>query len=77
METAKYPNRHEVGRGLEIRQRNMYFMLGAEIHNYKTVTLRYSIDEDYCANIALWALSSTDWKSLKAARAMLTAARKW
>lgn len=77
METAQYQSRHEVGRYLEVRQRNMYFSLGAEIQNYKTVTLRYSVDADYCANLALWALSATDWKSLKAARAILTATRRW
>ena len=61
--------------GLDARQRQMYFRLGAEVQNAKTARLGFQADGDYCHEIALSVLDATNFASLKAARAMLNVTR--
>ena len=60
---------HKTGSELNPKHRYMYFQLGAEITNARTVRQGFRNDE-YGHELALMALEATSWKSLKAARAM-------
>lgn len=62
---------HRVGRSLQPRDRSLYFRLGAEIQNRMTVRLGFKADANYTHDLALQILEATNWKSLKAARAMM------
>ena len=70
---------HEVANELEMtpKQRKMYFQLGAAVDSSKRTSMGFAVDPNYSHEIALWALEATEWHSLKAARAMLTATRNW
>ena len=59
------------------KQRVMYFRLGAEVENAKRVKMGFAVDPNYCHGVALGALEAVDWKSLKAARAIITVTRGW
>ena len=70
---------HELANELKMtpRQRGMYFQIGAEVESSKRVTMGFAVDPTYCHEIALGALEATEWRSKKAARAMITATREW
>ena len=59
---------YEVGRALEAKQRKMYYQLGAEIENRKSVKFGFNYDANRAHEMALAALTAVEWKSLKAAR---------
>jgi len=63
---------HELG--LTPKQRGMYFKLGAQIQSSRR---RGQVDANYSHELALAALESTGWKSLRAARAMCSVMRYW
>jgi len=64
-------------RNLNPKQRQMYFRLGSEIQSSKTVRMGFRVSANYCHEIALAALDASNWKSLKAARAIVTVTRSW
>lgn len=66
----------EVGRTLEPKQRSMYFQIGSELFGRQNANRGYS-NMDRAHEQALAALHSTNWKSMKAARAMLSVMRAW
>ena len=67
---------HRIGASLTPKQRGMYFRIGAEVQSSKSTRGRL-VDAGYCHEIALGALVAIDWKSLKAARAILTVTKAW
>jgi hypothetical protein len=70
---------HEVAKEMTPKQKSMYFQLGAEVANRKAVQYGFRTDsmENYAHELALVYLAATEWKSLKAARAMMTVRRVW
>ena len=66
---------HEIANEMQMtqKQRNMYFQLGATVQN-ASLGRR---NAEYSHDLALGALVAVDWKSMKAAKAILTATRAW
>jgi hypothetical protein len=67
---------YEVGRTLTPAQRSMFFRIGAEIQSQRAVRLGFLPNVHECHEQALWALETITWKSLKAARALLSVSRQ-
>lgn len=76
MDTQKF-DLYEFGNSLEGKQRTMFFHLGAEVQSSKNRSMGFHVDPHHCHELALIALDSTNWKSLKAAKAMLSVMRAW
>lgn len=70
-------NRYEIGRTLEPRQRSMFFQLGNEIDSNRRTAWGFAPNADDCHETAFAILETVNWKSLKAARALLTATKGW
>jgi len=68
---------HETGEILEPEQKNMCFQLGAEVEGRLDVMRGFKHDPNYAHELALAALEAVDWKSLAAAKAIMTATRMW
>lgn len=67
---------HKIGAELEPKKRAMYFNLGARVCASRRVSRR-DFNDNNGHDLALIALEATNWKSIKAARAMLTVMRAW
>jgi len=69
---------HEIANEMQMtqKQRNMYFQLGSLVQSNKTVNMGFKVDPNYCHEIALGALEAVNWKSMKAAKAILVATRE-
>jgi hypothetical protein len=67
---------YAVGRTLSAEQRSMFFRIGAELQSRAAVRLGRLPDANPYHEQALWALETTAWKSLKAARALLSVSRQ-
>jgi hypothetical protein len=53
----------------------MFHQLGASVQSAKS--RGFLADADYCHELALIALEAVNWKSMKAAKAMMTVTRMW
>lgn len=63
--------RHEIARTLDSKQQYLFHQTGAHVQSLLATRLGFLPDANYCHDVALAALESTNWKSLKAAKAML------
>lgn len=70
-------DRYEVAQTLTEKQRWMYWELGSTIRNKFLSDHGFTPNEDRCQEKALVALHSVNWKSIKAAKALLTVTRGW
>lgn len=70
-------DRFEAGRQIEeAKHRTMYFQLAGDVYSRRMSNMGFA-SEDRCHEIALIALHSVDWKSMKAAKALMTITRTW
>lgn len=60
-------NRHEVGRTIDVKKRNLFFQLGSQIQSIKSRQFGFLFDADYAHEMALWALDAIGWSSKKSA----------
>jgi len=65
--------RHQIAQELTPKQRRMYHDLGSKVQSIKSRGFLYNADEAH--NLALWALDQVNWKSVKAAKALLAVSR--
>lgn len=74
--TTKF-DRFEAGREIENPvHRTMYFTLAGDVYSRRMANMGFA-SEDRCHELALIALHSVDWKSMKAAKALMTVTRMW
>lgn len=73
--TSKF-DRFEAAEDMTREQKYMYFHLAGDVYS-RMMSNRGFASEDRCHEIALIALHSVDWKSMKAAKALMTVTRMW
>lgn len=64
-------NRHEVGRTIDVKKRQLFFQLGSQIQSIKSRQFGFLFNADHAHEMALWALDKINWKSMKAAKALM------
>jgi hypothetical protein len=69
-------DRFEVARTLTPKQRWMFWEVGGTVYGYRVRNFGYA-DENSSHETALAALHAVDWKSKKAALAMINVTKMW
>ena len=67
---------YEFGRTLTPKQSSIFFRLGAEIGNNIARRMGFQPNVHRAHEYALWACETTEWKSIKAAKAIFAVAQQ-